>query len=305
MKVIILFIFFQFTNLMALETQIISKIEKQIITNIDIKNEYRFLIATNKNLEKLKKEQILKIAKDSLINDTIKEIEILRNFPDLDINKEYLQGVIKMTFSRLGLDNLEDFKEYLKEYNTNYKYIEKKIKIESLWNQIVFQKFSSKITINEQLLSENLKIEIKKNSYYKNYLISELVFKAKDNKEIKKKYQEIRESISIEGFEKTVLLFSVSESKKKNGNIGWLREAEMSDMIRSEITKIDINEFTKPMTIPGGFLILYINEIKKEKLDINFEQELQRSINREKNKLLNQYSQIYFNKIKMNTLINE
>ena len=290
---------------MALETQIISKIEKQIITNIDIKNEYRFLIATNKNLEKLKKEQILKIAKDSLINDTIKEIEILRNFPDLDINKEYLQGVIKMTFSRLGLDNLEDFKEYLKEYNTNYKYIEKKIKIESLWNQIVFQKFSSKITINEQLLSENLKIEIKKNSYYKNYLISELVFKAKDNKEIKKKYQEIRESISIEGFEKTVLLFSVSESKKKNGNIGWLREAEMSDMIRSEITKIDINEFTKPMTIPGGFLILYINEIKKEKLDINFEQELQRSINREKNKLLNQYSQIYFNKIKMNTLINE
>ncbi len=305
MKVIILFIFFQFTNLMALETQIISKIEKQIITNIDIKNEYRFLIATNKNLEKLKKEQILKIAKDSLINDTIKEIEILRNFPDLDINKEYLQGVIKMTFSRLGLDNLEDFKEYLKEYNTNYKYIEKKIKIESLWNQIVFQKFSSKITINEQLLSENLKIEIKKNSYYKNYLISELVFKAKDNKEIKKKYQEIRESISIEGFEKTVLLFSVSESKKKNGNIGWLREAEMSDMIRSEITKIDINEFTKPMTIPGGFLILYINEIKKEKLDINFEQELQRSINREKNKLLNQYSQIYFNKVKMNTLINE
>ena len=290
---------------MALETQIISKIEKQIITNIDIKNEYRFLIATNKNLEKLKKEQILKIAKDSLINDTIKEIEILRNFPDLDINKEYLQGVIKMTFSRLGLDNLEDFKEYLKEYNTNYKYIEKKIKIESLWNQIVFQKFSSKITINEQLLSENLKIEIKKNSYYKNYLISELVFKAKDNKEIKNKYQEIRESISIEGFEKTVLLFSVSESKKKNGNIGWLREAEMSDMIRSEITKIDINEFTKPMTIPGGFLILYINEIKKEKLDINFEQELQRSINREKNKLLNQYSQIYFNKIKMNTLINE
>ena len=305
MKVIILFIFFQFTNLMALETQIISKIEKQIITNIDIKNEYRFLIATNKNLEKLKKEQILKIAKDSLINDTIKEIEILRNFPDLDINKEYLQGVIKMTFSRLGLDNLEDFKEYLKEYNTNYKYIEKKIKIESLWNQIVFQKFSSKITINEQLLSENLKIEIKKNSYYKNYLISELVFKAKDNKEIKNKYQEIRESISIEGFEKTVLLFSVSESKKKNGNIGWLREAEMSDMIRSEITKIDINEFTKPMTIPGGFLILYINEIKKEKLDINFEQELQRSINREKNKLLNQYSQIYFNKVKMNTLINE
>ena len=110
LKIFILLFFFQISDLVALEIKIISRIEKIIITNIDIKNEYRYLIATNKNIEDLKKEQILQIAKNSLINDSIKENEILKNFSDLEINQEYLESVIKMTFNRLGFDNLQDFK---------------------------------------------------------------------------------------------------------------------------------------------------------------------------------------------------
>ena len=97
----------------------------------------------------------------------------------------------------------------------------------------------------------------------------------------------------------------MGDSKKKNGAIGWLRETEMSDIIKSEIASINVNQFTKPITIPGAFLILYINEIKDEKSDINLEEELQKAINREKNRKLGQYSQIYFNKVKKNTFINE
>ena len=126
LKIFILLFFFQISDLVALEIKIISRIEKIIITNIDIKNEYRYLIATNKNIEDLKKEQILQIAKNSLINDSIKENEILKNFSDLEINQEYLESVIKMTFNRLGFDNLQDFKNYLEEYKTNYEYIKKK-----------------------------------------------------------------------------------------------------------------------------------------------------------------------------------
>ena len=291
--------------MVALEIKIISRIEKIIITNIDIKNEYRYLIATNKNIEDLKKEQILQIAKNSLINDSIKENEILKNFSDLEINQEYLESVIKMTFNRLGFDNLQDFKNYLEEYKTNYEYIKKKIKVETLWNQIIFQKYSEKIAIDQDQIKKKIESEIEENEYFKNYLISELIFKAKNNDEIKEKYEEIKKSININGFEKTVLLFSVGDSKKKNGAIGWLRETEMSDIIKSEIASINVNQFTKPITIPGAFLILYINEIKDEKSDINLEEELQKAINREKNRKLNQYSQIYFNKVKKNTFINE
>jgi peptidyl-prolyl cis-trans isomerase SurA len=305
LKIFILLFFFQISDLVALETQIISRIEKIIITNIDIKNEYRYLIATNKNIEDLKKEQILQIAKDSLVNDSVKEIEILKNFSDLDISQEYLDRTIKMTFNRLGFDNLQDFKNYLEEYKTNYEYIKKKIQIEALWNQIIFQKFSEEIMINQDQIKKNIESEIKKNEYFKSYLISELIFEAQDNNEIEKKYKEIKKSININGFEKTVLLFSVGDSKKKNGTIGWLKETEMSDVIKSEITTINVNQFTKPITIPGAFLILYINEIKDEKLNINLEQELQKAINREKNKKLSQYSQIFFNKVKKNTFIYE
>jgi peptidyl-prolyl cis-trans isomerase SurA len=305
LKIFILLFFFQISNLVALEIKIISRIEKIIITNIDIKNEYRYLIATNKNIEDLKKEQILQIAKNSLINDSIKENEILKNFSDLEINQEYLESVIKMTFNRLGFGNLQDFKNYLEEYKTNYEYIKKKIKVETLWNQIIFQKYSEKIAIDQDQIKKKIESEIEENEYFKNYLISELIFKAKNNDEIKEKYEEIKKSININGFEKTVLLFSVGDSKKKNGAIGWLRETEMSDIIKSEIASINVNQFTKPITIPGAFLILYINEIKDEKSDINLEEELQKAINREKNRKLSQYSQIYFNKVKKNTFINE
>jgi len=305
LKIFILLFFFQISDLVALEIKIISRIEKIIITNIDIKNEYRYLIATNKNIEDLKKEQILQIAKNSLINDSIKENEILKNFSDLEINQEYLESVIKMTFNRLGFDNLQDFKNYLEEYKTNYEYIKKKIKVETLWNQIIFQKYSEKIAIDQDQIKKKIESEIEENEYFKNYLISELIFKAKNNDEIKEKYEEIKKSININGFEKTVLLFSVGDSKKKNGAIGWLRETEMSDIIKSEIASINVNQFTKPITIPGAFLILYINEIKDEKSDINLEEELQKAINREKNRKLSQYSQIYFNKVKKNTFINE
>ena len=305
LKIFILLFFFQVSNLLALETQIISRIEKIIITNIDIKNEYRYLIAINKNIEDLKKEQILQIAKDSLVNDSVKEIEILKNFSDLEISQEYLDRTIKMTFDRLGFDNLQDFKNYLEEYKTNYEYIKKKIQIEALWSQIIFQRFSEKIMINQDQIKKNIESEIKKNEYFKSYLISELIFEAQNNNEIEKKYTEIKKSININGFEKAVLLFSVSDSKKKNGAIGWLKETEMSDVIKSEITTINVNQFTKPITIPGAFLILYINEIKNEKSNINLEQELQKAINREKNKKLSQYSQIFFNKVKKNTFIYE
>ena len=305
LKIFILLFFFQISDLVALEIKIISRIEKIIITNIDIKNEYRYLIATNKNIEDLKKEQILQIAKNSLINDSIKENEILKNFSDLEINQEYLESVIKMTFNRLGFDNLQDFKNYLEEYKTNYEYIKKKIKVETLWNQIIFQKYSEKIAIDQDQIKKKIESEIEENEYFKNYLISELIFKAKNNDEIKEKYEEIKKSINVNGFEKTVLLFSVGDSKKKNGAIGWLRETEMSDIIKSEIASINVNQFTKPITIPGAFLILYINEIKDEKSDINLEEEVKKAINREKNRKLSQYSQIYFNKVKKNTFINE
>jgi peptidyl-prolyl cis-trans isomerase SurA len=50
--------------------------------------------------------------------------------------------------------------------------------------------------------------------------------------------------------------------------------------------------------MPGGFMILKINEIKKKEKKQNIENELKRIINLKKTINLNQFSKIYFNKVK-------
>ena len=69
--------------------------------------------------------------------------------------------------------------------------------------------------------------------------------------------------------------------------------------------KIKIGEFTKPIVIPGGFLILYIENLREIKRDINFEREINNIIEKKTNDQLNQFSNIYINKIKKNIQLNE
>ena len=68
---------------------------------------------------------------------------------------------------------------------------------------------------------------------------------------------------------------------------------------------MEINNFTQPIIVPGGFLILKINDIKNTKIKVDIDKELKRLINFEKNNQLNQYSKFYFNKIKKDLEIRE
>ena len=79
----------------------------------------------------------------------------------------------------------------------------------------------------------------------------------------------------------------------------------MNKSIRKNLNTKKINEITDPITVPGGFLILKINEIKIQKIERNIEAELKRLINSSRNSQLNQFSKLYFNKIKKNVEINE
>ena len=57
--------------------------------------------------------------------------------------------------------------------------------------------------------------------------------------------------------------------------------------------------------MPSGFLVLQVNNIKNTKVKIDLEKEFKKLLNYEKNNQLNQYSKIYYNKIKKNLEINE
>jgi len=86
--------------------------------------------------------------------------------------------------------------------------------------------------------------------------------------------------------------------------VGWVKENSISKKINNKLKKITKGEFTKPIQVPGGFLILYINDVRSVENE-NMEKQLNLIIREKTNNQLNQFSNIFFNKIKKNTEINE
>ena len=296
---LILIITFNF-NSYALENKIIIKINNNIITNFDIDNEVIYLKALNPNLRKLNTEKINEIAKNSLIRENIKQIEIKKN-QLVSIEQEYLETIIKNIYNNIGLNSKKEFINYLKLSNIDLQTIEKKLTVEALWNRLIFIKYKSKIKIDESKIID----EIKSTASVNSYLLHEILFDAKNSKHAKEKYNQIIKSINKNGIENTASIFSLSDSSKTGGKLGWIKETSLNQKISNELKKINIEQTTDPILIPGGFLILYLKDTKKVEEEIDFDKEFSQRIRSLQNIQLNQYSNIYFNKIKKNLIIYE
>ena len=299
---LILFIF-NITNASSIESKIIYVIENEIITNIDIKNEFKYISALNSQLKNLPKEKIFNIARESIIREKIKKVEVLKNFKNLDVNEEYLDLLIKNIYNNLKINSHEEFKNYLKNYNLEIRDIEEKVKIEALWNELIVKKYNSKININIEQIKKDIKNT--KSLINKNYLLSEIVFEIKDTKKLNEKYILIKKSTEDIGFKNTASIYSISDTSKIGGNLGWINERSLSKVIYEKIFQLKKGEISKPLIIPGGVLILKINDIKNETMKLDPEKELERIVSFKKNKQLNQYSKIYFNKVKKNQGLSE
>jgi len=301
--IFLVFIFFIFnTNSNSLENKILVKIENQIITSLDVNNEYKYLVALNPSLKNSSKEDVIKLSKRSILQEKIKKIEIDKNFNNPKINQEFLEQILQNIYSKIGLDSLNDFKEYLIKNNIDFENVKNKLEIETLWNELIFIKFSSKVKINEN----NLREKINNNSkYLKSYLLSEISFEVSNLKNLEDKFIEISNVIKNKGFDFAALKYSVSPTSSLGGKLDWINENSLNKIIKLAISNLEINDFTKPITVPGGFLILQVNNIKNTKIEIDVEKELNKLKNYEKNNQLNQYSKIYFNKVKKDLEISE
>ena len=296
-------IFFIFnSNSNSLENKILVKIENQIITSMDVNNEYKYLVALNPSIKNSKKDDILKLSKRSILQEKIKKIEIEKNFNNPQIPQEFLEQILQNVYSKIGLTNLDDFKDYLISNNIDFENVKNKLEIEALWNELILIKFSSKIKVNEKELRKRIKDNDK---YLKSYLLSEISFEVSNLKELDKKFQEISEIINEKGFNYAALRYSVSPTSNLGGKLDWINENSLNKNIIEEIKNLNINDFTKPINIPGGFLILQINDVKSTKIELDIEKELKKLENYEKNNQLNQYSKIYFNKVKKDLEISE
>ena len=297
----VILIFLPIGHLYASEVKIITKINNEIITNIDIEKEYQYLIALNKSMQDIEKDKIINYAKQSIIKEKIKKIE-LQKFYILNQKNEMIDIMIEGIYQNLDFNSTNEFKDYLKNRNLNFDEIYKKIEIETLWNQMIYEKYNNKVIINE----ENLKKEILKNpKEVESYYLYELVYDYKNKDEVIKKYKQIMDSINLIGFKETVLKFSISQSKTNFGLLGWINKNALSDKIQEEITNLSKGEITKPIIIPSGILLLKLEDKKIENLDIDIDMALKEIIKFETNNQLNNYSVIHFNKVKSKLFIDE
>ena len=282
------------TNLKAIENKILFKINNEIITSIDLKNETNYLIATNKNIKSLTNNQIIEISKNSLIREKIKKIELLRYIKKIEIEEKFLDDIIKDLYLRLNLNNKNELKNHLSKNRVKYSYMKNKLTLNILWNKLIFEKYSKKVVINKEEIKKEI---LKKNNFVKEFKLSEIVFEVKKKDDLEKKFISIKENIEKFGFKNSALRFSISSSSDQGGEIGWISENSLNKKILLEINKLSPGDYTNPITIPGGFIIIRLNEIKKEKLKIDINKEIEKVIKYKTNQQLNTFSNIYLKKI--------
>ena len=304
----IFIIFFLLTllcgNTLSLENKILFTVDNDIITSVDIYNETSYLKALNKKLEKLEKNKIYEIAKNSLIYEKIKIKELSKYTDKLVIDDRYLIPFIENTYKDLGFNSIEQFKNYLNLFNVDLQFVKKKISLEIIWNDLIFSKFSKNIKIDKNDIKNQLKKDSSK--FVKEFLLSEIVFKVPENSDLEAQGILINDNINEKGFENAVLMHSISGTAQKNsGVIGWINENSLNIEIKKNLENLEIGNHTKPILIPGGFLILKINDLRIiENKNFDIDKKVEEIFKTKTTEQLNNYSNIYFEKIKQEYKIN-
>ena len=297
-----LFIIFSIQNSNTIENKILFKIDNEIITTIDIYEEIKFLRTFTPEINDLEDAELFEISKNSILRDRIKKIEILEFIDELKVEDKFLLNIIKSKYSKTNIDSLEGFKIYLKENKLDFNNVSEKLTIELIWNDLIYQKFNKKISIDKEKIKKEL-LQNSKEERQRELLLSEIVFTENDKINFEKRYEEILSDINSMGFKKTALKHSDSDTASNGGLIGWIKVNNLNQNIKEIVTQLKTGQFSKPIRTSSGFIILKIEDEKEYLSKFNLAEKMQEAIRFKTNDQLNQFSRMYFNKIKKNLII--
>ena len=294
-------IYFQFIfNAISNEIKIIYKINDSIITNYDVLEEINYLVSLNNNLTQLNEEELSLNAEKSLIREIIKKDEIKKFYEinyEEELKSEKIDRITKNFRERIGFNSDQEFESYLKTKNINVNDLKKKFLIEQFWNQLIFNKYRNFVKIDSNKIENDLEEIIRNNSEILSFNLSEIIFLEKNREAIEKKVQEITASIEAIGFKDTAVIHSISDSSKLGGEIGWIDQNQISKKIFLSIKDLEIGEFSNPIITAAGVIFLKINDKKKINAQIDKEKEMKRLVAFERDRILNEYSIIYYKEI--------
>ena len=295
---LVIILLFKFDASEAKKNKILFKINNEIITTVDLIQETKYLLNTNKDLENTKSDVIYEIAKKTLIRNKIKEIEIKNTLGEINLENKILISFLLKQFKKNSEKELDDF-FYKKKINKFF--LMDKIKYEILWNDLIISKYLKKVKID----IDQIKRDLKDKSKEKEYFLSEILFNLNNNEDLNDKLTVINETIKNNSFSEAALIYSISASSEKGGKIGWVKENSLSNKIREQLYLIKKQEITNPIVIPGGFLLLKMDDYRIVEIEVNSDVEIKKITQKKTQEQLEQYSTIYLNKVRKNLKINE
>ena len=303
--IILVLIFFLLNNFSysKINLQIIMKVNDQIITTYDLEKEINYLLALNPRLKEISENDLSRLAKRSMIKEIIRKSEILK-YKQLDLKNSQINNVLENIIQNLNFSDLSQFENYLVGFDISIDDIKEKIEIENEWKNLIYAKYSKNIKIDKKKLINKIE-KTSKEEFSLEYNLSEIVFSNKQNVSIKEFSKKIVESIKINGFENTANLYSIADSSKAGGKIGWVKKNNLSLEINRELEDLKINSYSNPIKIGNNYLILKINDMKEVAIKFDKQKELDRMIVSETSKQLDKFSNIFYNKIKLNSTISE
>ena len=302
---LIIFLFFIPIKSHPEKLKILYVVEDNLITNIDIKNEINYLLLINNELSKISPELLVEHSTKSLLREKIKEIELKKRI-NIDSFDDVVQINVDRFKKRLNLTNENSYEELLNSLNLNKNYIFNKIKIETLWNRYIFERFKNTISVNKDQIRRELEEKINTTSNeVEEFLLHEIIFNANTKEKLQNEYIKIINSISEIGFQNTASIFSNASSSKYGGEIGWVKISQLSGKIINEVATLKIGEISKPIDIGNGKMILFLKDKRQVSKKISFEEEYEKAVILDGEQQLDKLSEIYFKKIELDTKIYE
>ena len=292
--IFILFSLFYFEKSFAeINNSIIISVGNQPITKLDLLKEIKMVaILSNTNISNENKEQIKKLAVQSLINRTIKNQEIVK-YGIENYDKKDLDQMISDTEKKLGLSRKE-LKNLFELQNLNYNSLITKFETDLKWNSLIFRLYKNKITLNTVELESQIRSEVENTKQNRIFYISEIVINLPEDGG-KNAIKEVLENINNNGFENAAKKLSISSSAENGGKIGWFQETQLSKKIFSNIENIKVNEVGKPLIIDNTIVFIKKNDEKTNDLDV--EKIKQNLVSKEKEKKLRTFSKSHFSNL--------
>ena len=302
-KIIFLIYFFLLVNsshtLVNAQSNIVVKVENEIITNYDIKNKIlSSLYLANQPINQENINKVKENALNSCIQNKLKKIELSRF--DIKNDSKQVSNYIRSITSR-------DMEYLKKEFNKNeidFDLFLDEVETQVKWQKLIFNIYSKKINLNEELIDKEISKIMKESLMLKEFKLAEIEIPKNNNEIDKNNIIQIKKEISEKGFEKTALRYSISPSSNNNGEIGWVNEKSLSEKILKIIKDFKIGEISEPIPKQESFLFLKLIDMKISQIeDINKFKLKENLIKQKKNELFELYSRSHLSRLKNTSLI--